>query len=103
MLKVTIIVGIVITALTVGWQVGGPSGSVNQHCNDTRQVRAEHDRNNTVAQLSECAGNSDLVQWKQWLSGRSISTHFHFLDLVELLFGDKPQNKNERHSPSSFL
>lgn len=103
MLKVTIIVGIVITVLTVGWQVGGPFDSASQNCMDAKQVRTEHERNNVVAQLSECAGNSDLVQWKQWLSGRSISTHFHFLDLVELLFGDKPQNKNERHSPSSFL
>lgn len=42
-------------------------------------------------QHSPCSVSNahSLVTWRDWLQGKSRSTQFHFLDLVELMFGDK--------------
>ncbi len=37
-----------------------------------------------------CGGKvNHSVTWRTWLQGKSRSTQFHFLDLVELMFGDR--------------
>ncbi|MCO4321137.1 hypothetical protein [Aliidiomarina quisquiliarum] len=53
------------------------------------------------------ASNIDTpVTWRAWLQGSSRSTQFHFLDLVELMFGDKVKDtakKTTKSDKSSFL
>lgn len=44
-----------------------------------------------VAGMANYSTSSDSVSWFSWLTGKSLSYEFHFLDLVELLhrqFGD---------------
>ncbi|HLV49141.1 MAG TPA: hypothetical protein VKY35_08785 [Aliidiomarina sp.] len=56
-------------------------------------------------QPSLCGGKiNHSVTWRTWLQGKSRSTQFHFLDLVELMFGDKVKDtakkkaQNEKNS-----
>ncbi|QYK01614.1 hypothetical protein [Shewanella psychrotolerans] len=36
---------------------------------------------------NRCAQQGDNVSWGNWLTGKSRSSQFHFLDLLELLHG----------------
>jgi hypothetical protein len=36
---------------------------------------------------NRCATQEDDLSWKSWLSGKSRSGQFHFVDLLELLHG----------------
>jgi hypothetical protein len=38
---------------------------------------------------NRCATENTDVSWKNWLTGKSRSNQFHFLDLLELLHGHK--------------
>jgi hypothetical protein len=42
--------------------------------------------------VNRCATKEHDVSWKNWISGNSRSSQFHFIDLIELLYGhkDKP-------------
>ncbi|UJF22532.1 hypothetical protein [Shewanella sp. OMA3-2] len=42
--------------------------------------------------VNRCAVKEHDVSWKNWISGNSRSSQFHFIDLIELLYGhkDKP-------------
>lgn len=40
---------------------------------------------------NRCASLDTDVSWKNWLTGNSRSSQFHFLDLLELLHGHKSQ------------
>ncbi len=59
-------------------------------------------------QLTLC-GVTDIdtpVTWRAWLQGNSRSTQFHFLDLVELMFGDTVKDtakKAAKNEKTSFL
>ena len=41
---------------------------------------------------NRCAVQGHDVSWKNWITGNSRSSQFHFIDLIELLYGhkDKP-------------
>lgn len=41
---------------------------------------------------NRCAQQTDNVSWSNWLTGKSRSSQFHFVDLLELLHGhqDRP-------------
>ncbi|MCL1143550.1 hypothetical protein [Shewanella gaetbuli] len=41
---------------------------------------------------NRCALEDHDVSWKNWITGNSRSNQFHFIDLIELLYGhkDKP-------------
>ncbi len=39
---------------------------------------------------NRCATKDDL-SWKTWLTGNNSSTQFHFVDLLELLYGHNDQ------------
>lgn len=59
-------------------------------------------------QHSACGTNNShsLVTWRDWLQGKSRSTQFHFLDLVELMFGERVQESAKQQATSekkSFL
>lgn len=46
------------------------------------------------------------VTWRAWFQGNSRSTQFHFLDLVELMFGDTVKDtakKAAKSEKSSFF
>ncbi|WP_126827805.1 hypothetical protein [Pseudidiomarina taiwanensis] len=40
------------------------------------------------------------VTWSTWFTGQSRSTQFHFLDLVELVFGEPSQQRDFKPSPT---
>jgi hypothetical protein len=44
---------------------------------------------------NRCATENTDVSWKNWLTGKSRSSQFHFLDLLELLHGHKSQPNND--------
>ncbi|MBY5992100.1 hypothetical protein [Ferrimonas balearica] len=48
-----------------------------------------HDR----ALTAQCS-TATALNWRNWLVGKSGSSQFHFVDLLELLYGHK-----ERHEP----
>jgi len=41
---------------------------------------------------NRCAIQENDVSWKNWITGNSRSSQFHFIDLIELIYGhkDKP-------------
>ena len=43
---------------------------------------------------NRCASQANDVSWRNWITGNSRSSQFHFIDLLELLHGhkDKPLN-----------
>lgn len=46
------------------------------------------------------------ITWRTWLQGKSRSTQFHFLDLVELLFGDRLKEstpKTTSNEPNTYF
>lgn len=44
--------------------------------------------NQSPQSVAECLAANDTLTWLEWLSGESRSTQFHFLDFIELVFGD---------------
>ncbi|MBB1269390.1 hypothetical protein [Shewanella sp. SR44-3] len=44
---------------------------------------------------NRCATESTDVSWKNWLTGKSRSNQFHFLDLLELLHGHKSKASDD--------
>lgn len=48
---------------------------------------------------NRCAVKDDL-SWKSWLTGNNSSTQFHFVDLLELLYGHQEQPLDDM-SPSN--
>ncbi len=50
-----------------------------------------HDRCDGSETVAQCAAQTTL-SWQNWLVGRGSSSQFHFVDLLELLYGhrDRP-------------
>jgi hypothetical protein len=44
---------------------------------------------------NRCATENTDVSWKNWLTGKSRSNQFHFLDLLELLHGHKSTTSDD--------
>jgi hypothetical protein len=44
---------------------------------------------------NRCATENTDVSWKNWLTGKSRSNQFHFLDLLELLHGHKSNTSDD--------
>ncbi len=58
--------------------------------NDTRYntaLSSSHPKN-------RCADQAQTLSWKTWFTGKNRSSQFHFVDLLELLYGhqDKPMD-----------
>lgn len=53
---------------------------------------------------NRCALPEHDVSWKNWISGKSRSNQFHFLDLIELWHGhqDKPLNDLPANNPNQM-
>jgi hypothetical protein len=51
---------------------------------EQRQFRAQTDENGLPLSI-QCAGNGNEVSWLAWVTNKSTSNQFHFLDLLELL------------------
>ncbi|MBW3140353.1 hypothetical protein [Ferrimonas balearica] len=62
-------------------------------------VTLHHHRCDDAQSVAQCAAQSPL-NWHNWLVGRSGSSQFHFVDLLELLYGHE---KRPTSSPSGPL
>lgn len=51
---------------------------------------------------NRCAVKDDL-SWKSWLTGNNSSTQFHFVDLLELLYGHNEQPLEDMSPTSSHI
>ncbi|RUO34167.1 hypothetical protein [Aliidiomarina sanyensis] len=59
----------------------------------------EHDMHSTPASMTN-GSCQKTVNWRAWASGKSRSTQFHFLDLLELTLGQRdrqPQRPPTTH------
>lgn len=92
----TIIGGVFLALmLSPAWQTS--TANITQQCD---QVLA-----NVEGQESRqlCEAPSKQVSWHTWATGQSRSTQFHFLDLVELVFGERmQQGSNESTKPKKY-
>lgn len=73
------------------------SGTLSCQCDDSAAYNpalpASHPANLCAA------GIHSNTTWLGWLQGKSRSTEFHFLDLLELIW--QPSESNSRNSPTS--
>ncbi|EGN75360.1 hypothetical protein A28LD_0973 [Idiomarina sp. A28L] len=80
MIKISVILAGIAVAGLMSWQV-----AANRPATDcTIKVSIPGERQ--VVQRIDCAAS---LNWVEWVSGKSRSPQFHFLDLLELLFGNK--------------
>ncbi|QIR15832.1 hypothetical protein [Shewanella aestuarii] len=49
---------------------------------------------------NRCATQQHDVSWKNWITGNSRSGQFHFIDLIELLYGHKDKPLSDIPTPS---
>lgn len=85
MIKVSVILAGIAVAGLMSWQV-----AANRPANDcTIKVSIPGERQ--VLQRIDCAAS---LNWVEWISGKSRSPQFHFLDLLELVFGKKGNQPN---------
>lgn len=53
---------------------------------------------------SNCiAQTQDTISWFDWIGGKSPSYQFHFLDLLELLYGDDASNDQMPQRPGGSV
>ncbi|MBY5923219.1 hypothetical protein [Ferrimonas balearica] len=62
-------------------------------------VTLHHNNCDGAETVAQCAAQSSLT-WQKWLVGRSGSSQFHFVDLLELLYG---HDERPTSSPSGPL
>lgn len=98
MIKVSVILAGIALAGLMSWQV-----AANRPATDcTVKVSVPGERQ--TVQRIDCATS---LNWIEWISGKSRSPQFHFLDLLELVFGKKGNQPNSfdsnNHQTSSFF
>ncbi|MGJ8682383.1 hypothetical protein [Paraglaciecola sp.] len=90
-------------ATVLGLSYASPQeGSLFCHC----ETNISFDHNLPLSHpVNRCASSqSDAVSWSSWISGKSSSYQFHFIDLLELLSRTKDYTKvpqsssNNKHS-----
>jgi len=93
----TVVMGGVFLALMLSpaWQT--TTANITQQCDKVlANVEAQNSR-------QICEAPAKEVSWHTWATGQSRSTQFHFLDLVELVFGDRMQNSaNESNQSKNY-
>ena len=60
-------------------------------CEQSRYV-TQTDENGLPSSI-QCANNGNEVSWLAWVTNKSTSNQFHFLDLLELLSQIDPEEK----------
>lgn len=56
----------------------------------------------TKVKSADCNHNHREPSWSSWLTGQSRSTQFHYLDLVELLFGKQAEQHTQQNSSATL-
>ncbi|RUO19003.1 hypothetical protein CWE08_10620 [Aliidiomarina iranensis] len=89
MVKLSVVLAGIAVAGIMSWQVAANRPANN--CSIDVVIPGERQ----VLQRLDCAAS---LNWIEWISGKSRSPQFHFLDLLELMFGDKGEKPNSHTS-----
>lgn len=85
---------VVCVMLTAALLTSGGSSKLTASQAECQKLLANSEQPQNSQQCAAQVSQNEL-SWVSWLSGRSRSTQFHFLDLFELLFEESNRSQNE--------